>query len=153
MRIEPGPGAGLWAEPGVVCGILEKKDAPWQAAIIRRLDTDEAGRTVCGVQVLSKKPVSVWLRMICVEQKTVTWETTGKFSYDYARAIVLPDAITYHGHSVMLLTPKDFVAGQVCEIMAGSSSRSIKMLEFIEQGADYVRASFSWAADPAKKAG
>ena len=46
-------------------------------------------------EVLSRKPVSVWLRVLGLKDRMATnWETTGSFAYDYVRAIVLT-----HGHN------------------------------------------------------
>jgi hypothetical protein len=34
----------------------------------------------------------------------------------------------------------------MCEIVMGEHSRHIKLVEFLEEGADYVRAGFAWLA-------
>jgi hypothetical protein len=139
-------GAATWAEPGVLCGIADKEGAPWGVAIVRRLDIAPSGAAQCGMQVLSKKPVSVWLRVIGTEGHEVSnWETsTGSFAYQYVRALVLPDAAKVNERPVMLLEKQKFVPDQICEIVMGEKSRHIKLAEFLEEGADYLRAGFSW---------
>jgi hypothetical protein len=73
------------------------------------------------------------------------WETSsGSFSYDYARAIVLPDAPKVDGKAMLLLEGGRFVPEQICELIMGEHSRHMKLAEFLEQGADYLRAAFAW---------
>jgi hypothetical protein len=100
----------------------------------------------CGIRIFSKRPVSVWLRVLGAgEHQAVNWETsTGSFSYDYLRAIMLPDALKSHEHPVMILENKTYVPGQLCEVMMGEHSRHLKLVEFLEEGEDYVRAAFEW---------
>ena len=139
-------GLGAWAEPGVLCGIREKPTDPWGVAIIRRLDSDGAAGNRCGLQILSKKPISVWLRVLGREgQEVSNWESSsGSFAYDYARAIVLADAPKVDNHPVLLLEGGKFVPEQICEVVMGEHSRHLKLGEFLEQGSDYLRAAFGW---------
>ena len=99
-----------------------------------------------GLQILSKKPVSVWLRVLGRQgQEVSNWESsTGSFAYDYARAIVLPDAPKVGELPVLLLAAGKFVPEQVCEIVMGEHSRHIRLAQFVEEGADYARAAFAW---------
>jgi hypothetical protein len=140
-------GSGEWAQPGVLCGIKESEKAPWCVGIIRRLHLSP-GAAAVGIQLLSKKPVSVWLRVLGREgQEASNWATaTGSFSFDYARAIVLSDAPKVNERPVLLLEGNKFVPEQMCEIVMGEHSRHIKLVEFLEEGADYVRAGFAWIA-------
>ena len=146
MGVEVPAGLGKWAEPGVLVGLRENEKAPWWVGALRRLSTDEHGLSHCGIQILSKKPMSVWLRVIGKEgAEASNWESsTGSFTYEYLRAVLLPDALKSHDHPVMLLEPSSFVPGQVCEIMVGDHSRLIRLAEFIEHGSDYARVAFIW---------
>ncbi|HUJ26591.1 MAG TPA: hypothetical protein VLW85_11270, partial [Myxococcales bacterium] len=124
---------GAWAEPGVLCGIRARPKDPWGVAIIRRLDSSTAGAARCGLQILSKKPVSVWLRVLGREgQEVSNWESSsGSFSYDYARAIVLPDAPKVQGRPMLLLAGGKFVPEQICELVMGDNSRHVKLADFL----------------------
>lgn len=154
MGVEVPAGVGKWAEPGVLVGLRESETAPWWVGAIRRLSTDAHGISHCGIQVLSKKPMSVWLRVIGKEgSEASNWESsTGSFTYEYLRAVLLPDALKSHDHPVMLLEPSRFVPGQICELMVGERTRLIRLAEFIEHGSDYTRVAFAWesAAPKAK---
>jgi len=146
------PGKGQWAEPGVACGVRNREDAPWSVGIVRRLETDKNGHLHGGFWILSKKPISVWLRVIGTEgQKASNWETsTGSFSYRYMRAILLPDALKWHEHPALLIERQDLGMGELCEVMVGEHSRTIELVELIEEGADYLRVGFKWR-QPAKE--
>jgi hypothetical protein len=143
------PGKGKWAEPGKLCGIQPRGEKAWWVGIIRRIDADK--ELHCGIRIFSKRAVSVWLRALGAgEHQAANWETsTGSFAYNYLRAIMLPDALKSHDHQVMLMEHGSFVPGQLCEVMMGRHSRHLKLVEFLEEGEDYVRAAFKWH-DPAK---
>jgi hypothetical protein len=146
MGIDVPPGLGLWVEPGVLCGIREHEGAPWWVGIIRRLDAEEAGRLHCGLWIISKRPIAVFLRVIGTEsQKASNWETSsGGFDYRYMRALMLPDAPKSRDHPVMLIERQEVGMGETCEVMVGEHSRLIQLLELIEEGADYMRVAFVW---------
>ena len=138
------PDLGKWAEPGKLCGVQIKGAKVWWVGIVRRIDADVGLH--CGIRIFSKRPVSVWLRVLGAgEHQADNWaSSTGSFSYNYLRAIMLPDALKSHDHPVMILENKSYVPGQMCEVMMGEHSRLIKLVEFIEEGEDYVRAAFAW---------
>jgi len=138
------PDLGKWAEPGKLCGIQPHGEKNWWVGIVRRMDADNALH--CGIRIFSKRPVSLWLRVLGAgEHQATNWESsTGSFAFDYLRAIMLPDALKSHDHPVMILENKTYVPGQMCEVMMGEKSRHIKLVEFLEEGEDYVRAAFEW---------
>ena len=138
------PDLGKWAEPGKLCGIQLHGEKVWWVGIVRRMDADTGLH--CGIRIFSKRPVSVWLRVLGAgEHQADNWaSSSGSFSFDYMRAIMLPDALKSHEHPVMILENKSYVPGQLCEVMMGAHSRHIKLVEFLEEGEDYVRAAFEW---------
>ncbi len=144
LGVDIPPDLGKWAEPGKLCGIQLRGEKNWWVGIVRRMD---AGNGLhCGIRIFSKRPVSVWLRVLGAgEHQAANWETsTGSFSYDYLRAVMLPDALKSHDHPVIILENKTYVPGQLCEVMMGEHSRHLKLVEFLEEGEDYVRAAFEW---------
>lgn len=138
-------GLAAWAQPGSLCAVRDSPAAPWAVAIVRRMEAGAAA-VRCGLQILSKKPVSVWLRVLGRQgQEVSNWESsTGSFAYDYSRAIVLPDAPKAGELPVLLLAAGKFVPEQICEIVMGEHSPHIRLAQFIEEGADYARAAFAW---------
>ena len=135
---------GKWAEPGKLCGIQLHGEKNWWVGIVRRMDASKGVH--CGIRIFSKRPVSVWLRALGAgEHQADNWaSSTGSFSYDYMRAIMLPDALKSHDHPVMILENKSYVPGQICEVMMGEHSRLLRLVEFLEEGEDYLRAAFDW---------
>ena len=138
------PDLGKWAEPGKLCGIQLQGEKNWWVGIVRRMDASKGMH--CGIRIFSKSPVSVWLRVLGAGgHESANWESsTGSFAFDYLRAIMLPDALKSHDHPVMILENKSYVPGQLCEVMMGEHSRHLKLVEFLEEGEDYVRAAFEW---------
>ena len=139
-------GLGSWAEPGVLCGIRVDEKSPWWVGIIRRVDAPEFGRVHCGLWIMSKKPIATHLRVIGSEtHQAENWETSsGGFRYHYMRALLLPDTVKAHDRPVMLVERQQIWIGELCEIMAGEHPRHIRIMELIEEGADYMRIGFSW---------
>ena len=146
LGIDVPPDLGLWAEPGVLCGISAHEGAPWWVGIVRRLDAEDAGHLHCGLWIMSKRPISVFLRVIGTEtHKASNWETSsGGFDYRYMRALMLPDALKSHEHPVLLIERQEIGMGELCEVMVGEHSRHIQLLELIEEGAYYMRVTFVW---------
>lgn len=139
---------GAWAEPGVLCGVRESKDAPWSVGIIRSVETSEFGRMHCGLWIMSKRPIATHLRVIGSEQhQAANWETSsGGFKYSYLRALLLPDGVKAHDRPVMLIERQAIWIGEIYEIMAGEHNRHVRLMELIEEGADYMRVGFAWMA-------
>ena len=155
-RSEWGLGARLaaqttsWPEPGVLLGIRAQGDKTWSVAILRRVDSIGGINLRCGLQILSHRPVSLYLRLLGQEgNEASNWETaTGSFRYLYTRAIVLPDSPKAGKLPVIVLAGTTFAPRQVCEIMIGERSRYIRLADFLDQGTDYTRAAFEWIAPP-----
>ena len=130
----------------MLCGIRVDEKSPWWVAIIRRVDAPEFGRVHCGLWIMSKKPIATHLRVIGNEtHQAENWETSsGGFRYHYMRALLLPDTVKAHDRPVMLVERQPIWIGELCELMAGEHPRHIRLMELIEEGADYMRIGFSW---------
>ncbi|KAF0163209.1 MAG: hypothetical protein FD157_3372 [Rhodocyclaceae bacterium] len=137
---------GSWAEPGVLCGVRENEASPWLVGIIRSVETSEFGRMHCGLWIMSKRPIATHLRVIGNEtNKASNWETSsGGFKYSYLRALLLPDGVKAHERPVMLIERQAIWIGELYEIMAGEHTRHVRLMELIEEGADYMRVGFAW---------
>jgi hypothetical protein len=111
---------------------------------VHRLRCDEKNRVGAGIEVLARKPVAVWLRVLGRhEAKVSDWETvSGSFSYEYLHAVMLTDHVKAHDRPVLLLVKNQFVPGQIYEMMVGDKSRHVILKEFLEQGEDYDLGSF-----------
>lgn len=139
-------GLGAWAEPGVLCGVRDQSGGAWRVGIIRRVDAPEFGSMHCGLWIMSKRPIATHLRVIGKEgSQAADWETSsGGFRYTYMRALLLPDTVKAHDRPVMLIERQPIWIGEICEIMAGEHTRHVRLMELIEEGADYMRVGFAW---------
>jgi len=139
---------GAWAEPGVLCGGRDTEASPWWVGIIRSVETSEFGKMHCGLWIMSKRPIATHLRVIGSEEhQLANWETSsGGFKYSYLRALLLPDGVKAHDRPVMLIERQPVRIGELYEIMAGEHTRHVRLMELIEEGADYMRVGFAWVA-------
>lgn len=137
---------GAWIKIGDLCAIKPQNGQLWWVGMIRRLHTDAQGKVHVGIELLAKKPASVWLRVLGKGADLVShWETSsGSFSYDYLPAILLPDEHNAYLNATMLMESGSFVADALYQMMMGEKSRDIKLTRLIAEGEDYEQVKFEW---------
>lgn len=138
--------AGNWGKVGAMCGLKVHASNQWWIGMIRRIKTDPQGKVHVGIEILTRKPMAVWLRILGKgAEKVSNWETSsGSFSYDYLHVILLPDAHNSYLNATLLMESGSFVHEQIYEMMMGEKSRSIKLAKLLAEGEDYEQASFQW---------
>ena len=138
--------AGSWVKIGDLCGLKAKNSQLWWVGMVRRLKTDPNGIVHAGVEILAKKPLSVWLRTLGKgAEKTSNWESSsGSFDYDYLPAILLPDVQNSYMNATMLIESGSFVLDSIYQMMMGEKSREIKLTGLLAEGEDYEQVSFEW---------
>lgn len=138
--------SGTWVKIGAVCGLKARNSALWWAGMIRRLHTDHQGKVHVGIEILTKKPLSVWLRSLGKGAERVSnWETSsGSFAYDYRPVILLPDAGSPEENAAMLMESGGYVPDGIHEAMMGEKSRNIRLVKLLEEGDDYELIRFQW---------
>ena len=137
---------GVWVKIGDLCGLKAEKSPVWWIGMIRRLHADAKGSIHAGIEMLAKKPLSVWLRTLGKESEKVPhWETgSGSFNYDYLPAILLPDASNSYANATMLMESGSYAPETIYEVMLGDKSRNIKLAELLAEGEDYEQIRFQW---------
>ncbi len=137
---------GAWVKIGDLCALKPQNGQEWWVAMIRRLHTDEAGRVHVGIELLAKKPASVWLRVLGKGKERVSnWaSSSGSFSYDYLPAILLPDEHNAYVHATLLMESGKFVVDSVYQVMLGEKSRDIKLTTLLAEGEDFELVGFEW---------
>jgi hypothetical protein len=137
---------GAWVKIGDLCGIKAGNSSVWWIGMIRRLHTDPKGVVHVGIEMLTKKPLSVWLRTLGKgTEKVSNWETSSSsFEYDYLPAILLPDASNSYVNATMLMESGSYVPETIYEVMLGEKSRNIKLADLLAEGEDYEQVSFQW---------
>ena len=138
--------AGGWVKIGMVCGLKAKNASLWWVGMIRRLKTDSHGKVHAGIEILTKKPLSVWLRALGRgAEKVSNWETSsGSFQYDYLPVILLPDAQHAYAGATMLMPTGSYKPQAVFEAMMGEKSRNLKLTALLAEGDDYEQVTFEW---------
>ena len=137
--------AGAWVKIGDLCGIKATNNPLWWIGLIRRLKTDK-GTIHVGIEILAKKPLSVWLRTLGKgAEKVSNWESSsGSFEYDYLPAILLPDANNSYANATMLMESGKYVFEAIYQVMMGEKSRDIKLAGLLEEGEDFEQVGFQW---------
>jgi hypothetical protein len=137
---------GAWVKIGDLCGLKAGNSSIWWIGMIRRLHTDSKGAVHVGIEMLAKKPLSVWLRTLGKgTEKVSNWETSSSsFEYDYLPAILLPDASNSYVNATMLMESDSYVPETIYEVMLGEKSRNIKLTGLLAEGEDYEQVSFQW---------
>jgi len=137
---------GAWVKIGDLCGLKAGNSSIWWIGMIRRLHTDPKGAVHVGIEMLAKKPLSVWLRTLGKgTEKVSNWETSSSsFEYDYIPVILLPDASNSYANATMLMESGSYVPDTIYEVMLGEKSRDIKLTSLVAEGEDYEQVSFQW---------
>ncbi|MDD2702221.1 MAG: hypothetical protein PHH36_13435 [Sideroxydans sp.] len=141
-----GGSQGEWIKIGDLCALKPANATQWWVGMIRRLHTDDAGKVHVGIELLTKKPASVWIRVLGKGAERVSnWESSsGSFSYDYLPVILLPDEHNSYLHATLLMESGKFVADTHHQMMMGDKSRDIKLRALLAEGEDFEQVGFDW---------
>lgn len=145
--------AGTWVKVGALIGLKPQNVQTWWVSVIRRLHRDPQGVVHVGIEILGKKSLAVWLRVLGKGVERVSnWESSsGSFKYDYFQAILLPDAQNSYANATMLLETGSYTEGKVYEIMLGEKSRNIELTGLLAEGEDYELVKFNWLVESYNK--
>ena len=140
-----------WVKIGALCGLKATNNNVWWAGMIRRLETDAEEKIRVGIEILTKKPLSIWLRSLGKGTELASnWESrSGSFKHTYLPAILVPDAQDSYAEATMLMESGGYRTDYVYEVMMGEKNNNIKLTALLVEGADYERISFKWAHPPA----
>lgn len=140
------PDTGSWVRVGSLCGLKSQSSESWWVGVIRRLRTNMQNNLLAGIVILARKPVAVWLRAPGKQMEQVEeWSTlSGLFNYDYLHTILLPDENQSFGNATLLMASGDYTPERIFDVMMGEKSRTIKLVELLEQGEDFDLVSFQW---------
>ncbi len=137
---------GAWIKIGDLCGFRPENGQQWWVGMLRRLHTDAQGKVHVGIELMAKRPASVWLRVIGKgAERTSNWETSsGSFAYDYLPVILLPDEQNSYQHATLLMESGRVVVDSVYQMMTGDKNRDVKLTRLLAEGEDYEQAEFEW---------
>lgn len=135
-----------WATIGILCALQAPGQKSWWAGVIQRIYRDEHDRPHAGIEILAKKPLSVYLRGIGEgTERAENWQTSsGSFRFTYLNAIILGESAGAGTRREILLKRDAFNAGIIYAVMMGDESRHVRLDELLERGPDYDRVRVSW---------
>ena len=138
--------AGDWVKVGALCGLKASNTGLWWVGMIRRLQTDSHDKVHVGIEILAKKPLSVWLRSLGKGAELASnWESSsGSFKYTYLPAILVPDAQNSYAAATLLMESGGYRADHIYEVMMGEKNNNIKLVALLAEGENYERISFQW---------
>lgn len=118
----------------------------WWLGVVRRLYRDQQDHEHAGIEVLAKKPLSVWLRGVGEgAQRADNWATSsGSFEFTYANALILGEGANSGARREILVARDAFIPGIVYEVMMGEHLPQVRFEELLERGEDYDRVQVSW---------
>jgi hypothetical protein len=136
--------AGAWVKIGDLCAIKLEESQLWWVGMVRRLKTSKDGDTQVGIEILSKKPLAVWLRIPNLNAgKGFEWEAGIETTMRKSKpAILLPDTNNSYANATMLIESGSYSANEEYELKMGKKS-SVKLNNLLEEGEDYERVSFA----------
>ncbi len=135
-----------WAKIGTLCALQAPGQKLWWVGEIRRMYRDPLDRPHAGIEVLAKKPLSVYLRGVGEgAQRAENWQTSsGSFQFTYLNAILLGENAAAATRREILLKRDGFSAGTLYEVMMGDQSPYVRLEELLERGEDYDRVRVTW---------
>jgi hypothetical protein len=99
-----------------------------------------------GIEIFSKKPLSVYLRGIGEgAERAENWQTSsGSFRFTFLNALVLAEGATSGTSPEILLKRDGFIPGIRYEVLMGGDTPHVRLEELLERGEDYDRARVTW---------
>ena len=134
-----------WAKIATLCTFQPAGLKFWWVGVIRRFYRDAQGHAHAGIEVLAKKPLSVYLRGIGEgSQRADNWaSSSGSFEFTYVSALLLGETTT-DTRKEMLITRDTFAPGVLYEAMIGEATPHVRIEELLERGEDFERVRVTW---------
>jgi hypothetical protein len=135
-----------WARIGTLCALVAPGMKSWWVGVVRRMQRDEQDHVHVEIEIISKKPLSVYFRGIGEgAEKAENWQTSsGSFEFTFVNALILNEnAVSSMGHEI-LLKRETFNPGIIYEVMMGDPPPYVRLEELLERGEDYDRVRVTW---------
>jgi len=139
-------GAGAWVKIGSLCGVKAVNADMWWVGVIRRLHSRPRDVAQVGIELLGKRSLAVWLRLLGQgAERMPSWATSsGSFRYSYFPAILLPDAQNSYMDATMLLESGSYAEGKIYEALLGENNQNVELTALLAEGEDYELVKFRW---------
>lgn len=135
-----------WAKIGTLCTLQAAEHKAWWLGAIRRMQRDPHDHVRAGIEIISKKPLSVYLRGIGEgAERAENWQTSsGSFRFTFLNALVLGESATSGTSPEILLKRDGFNPGIQYEVLMGEQTPHVRLEELLERGEDYDRVRVTW---------
>jgi hypothetical protein len=135
-----------WARIGSLCTLQAAGQKAWWLGALRRMQRDAHDHVHAGIEILSKKPLSVYLRGIGEgAERAENWQTSsGSFRFTFLNALILGDGATSGTSPEILLKRDGFNPGIQYEVLMGGETPHVRLEELLERGEDYDRVRVTW---------
>jgi hypothetical protein len=135
-----------WARIGSLCTFQAAGQKAWWLGTVRRMQRDAHEHVHAGMEILSKKPLSVYLRGIGEgAERAENWQTSsGSFRFTYINALILGDSSTPGANPDILLKRDSFNPGIQYEVLMSGETPHVRLEELLERGEDYDRVRVTW---------
>jgi hypothetical protein len=135
-----------WARIGALCAIVAPGMKSWWLGVIRRMQRDEQDHVHVEIEIISKKPLSVYFKGIGEgAEKAENWQTSsGSFEFTFANALILNESAVSSAAQEVVLKRETFTPGIIYEVMMGDPPPYVRLEELLERGDDYDRVRVTW---------
>ncbi|MDH3287003.1 MAG: hypothetical protein OEP48_04645 [Betaproteobacteria bacterium] len=135
-----------WAKIGALCAVVPPGMKSWWLSVIRRMRRDEQDHMHTEIEIVSKKPLSVYLRGIGEgAEKAENWQTSsGSFEFTFVNALILNESAVANTSHEILLKRETFNPGIIYEVLMGDPPPYVRLEELLERGEDYDRVRVTW---------
>ncbi len=135
-----------WAGIGALCALVAPGMKTWWLGVIRRMQRDEGEHVHAEIEIISKKPVSVYFRGIGAgAEKAENWQTSsGSFEFTFVNALILNESAVASVAHEIILKRDTFNPGIVYEVLMGDPPPYVRLEELLERGDDYDRVRVTW---------
>jgi hypothetical protein len=142
-----------WARIGSLLTFQAAGQKAWWLGAIRRMQRDAHEHVHAGIEILSKKPLSVYLRGIGEgAERAENWQTSsGSFRFTYLNALILNESSMPGANPEILLKRDGFNPGIQYEVLMGEQTPHARLEELVERGEDYDRVRVTWLKGTAEK--
>ena len=140
-------GSGDSVRCGDVVAVSTGNSNEWWLGLVRSLHAEPGHGTQANIFIVSRNPQSMQMRPVIAkgEENAYTEKSARQFAFNSVRAIILSDGAATSQPANLLLSPDFWKEGRVFDATKDGVARYIRVIRFLRQADDYVRATFEWA--------
>ena len=132
-----------WVRLGKLVGLKPEKKGHWNIGVIRRLRRAEPNQQYVGIEVISERPLSLFLRAAKSEERPLTIDGIDPVGAVFPiPALFLKGAGQPAQPDALILQSAEFAGGRDLWFTVRGVTYHIRLKHALERGDDWLRASF-----------